>query len=500
MRVLIVEDEREDGKALSAFARHLGHTAFVVASTKDALGTLGRQSFDLVLTELRSARVDGMTLLRSVRRRWPATHVAMIAGPRDGARVESARRGGAVDCLHKPFDRWRLHGLLDRAFGAPETPSEEKADFRGGPRSSGSQTDAFDTGKLRPSVLGDARLEPAPSETHVGKVLRIDATDAPPNLLARLLVGSYVTGHDQVLITSRPGFRPSQREEIHRMVDRLLGMTVVGDSSTMVEVQDFIDPGRYELPRLLPHVVQLLQAEIAQCQLALTGTETPHLDLIETIEEEIDQFYLLMVRQLLLSSDSPRIAHSIDVESHRYQIGYRVVAKILELMGDMLQRIGAELRANLRGLRELPPPVLRELSVPLRDLDHLLARTMNAFTRLSVGEANANLDLIHKAVPKDTALGERILHRIHDATVAVAAERITCDLVMALELLTVVNEVTINRSMEPETAVRRGSRIRIGPVPTARRSPKGPIESPLRHPEEMLVPGRLLGDLHRDDR
>ncbi|MGD0587916.1 MAG: hypothetical protein ABSA63_03890 [Thermoplasmata archaeon] len=301
--------------------------------------------------------------------------------------------------------------------------------------------------------LGEGRLEPGIPNGRPQKVLHIDVTGAPPNLLGRLLVGSYITGQDQVFVTARKGLSVAQRAEIHQVVDRILGMTVVGDSPDGVEVLNFIDPGKYELPRMLHRVVQMLRAELEVCHAALLDKETPQLQVIEDIEEEIDRFYLLMVRQLLLSSESPRIARDIDVESHHYQIGDRLVAKALEVTGDLIHSIGTELERNLAGLRRMPRPLLSELGARVERLERLLTRSMNAFGHLSMVEANATLNLINDTLPKGAGLSQLIALSVPDRKVAVAAQRIACNLEMAFEMLIIVNEVTINRCVEPETEI-----------------------------------------------
>jgi phosphate uptake regulator len=306
--------------------------------------------------------------------------------------------------------------------------------------------------------LGKGRLEPGIPNGRVQKVLHIDVTGAPPNLLGRLLVGSYITGQDQVLVTARQGLSNAQRREIHRVVNRTLGMTVVGDGPAAVEVQNFIDPGKHGLPRLLHRVVQMLRAELAVCRAALTAEAVPQLGMIADIEEEIDRFYLLMVRQLLLSSDNPRIARNIDVESHHYQIGDRLVAKMLEVLGDLIQGIGTELDGNLAGLRRMPPALVHALVRRVDQIDQLLTRTMDAFGHLSVVEANATLNVITTLLPKDARLGQQICRRVENRKVAVAAQRIAYNLDMALEMLIIVNEVTINRGVEPEMSVLAESR------------------------------------------
>jgi len=319
----------------------------------------------------------------------------------------------------------------------------------------------------RPEVLtahdlGKGRLEPGIPDGRIQKVLHIDVTGAPTNLLGRLLVGSYITGQDQVLVTARNGLSDAQRQEIHRVVNRTLGMSVVGDTPTAVEVQNFVDPGKHELPRLLHRVVQMLRAELAVCRAALVEKEAPQLQVIENIEEEIDRFYLLMVRQLLLSSDNPKIARSIDVESHHYQIGDRLVAKMLEVIGDLVEGIGNELEENLPGLRRMPLPVVHALAMRVERFDKLLTRTMDAFGHLSVVEANGALNVINELLPNEARLGQEIWRRVPSRKTAVAAQRIAYNLDMALEMLIIVNEVTINRGVEPEAATPPECRVHAG--------------------------------------
>ena len=211
--------------------------------------------------------------------------------------------------------------------------------------------------------IGEGRLEISPANREVSpdrqqRLLRIDASDAPPNLLARLLIGGYVTGQDQILVTAHAPISAAQQREIRRTVEHVLGMTIVSQEPTAVEIQNFVDPGRFPLPRLLSQVVRLLRAEVEVCRSVLQGGDRTHLDQLLPWENEIDRFYLLMVRQLLLSSDDFQIAREIGVESHHYQIGYRLLAKVLELTADLLAGVGAELTENLNGLRKLPKTTL----------------------------------------------------------------------------------------------------------------------------------------------
>ncbi len=336
------------------------------------------------------------------------------------------------------------------------------------PSPAGTGPNLFPDSRETPAhTLGDGRVEEGRPERRIEKVLRIEASGAPENLLARLLVGSYITGHDRVVISSRRRLTRARRREIHRMVDRILGMSVVGDRPNVIEVQSFLDPGKYELPKLLHRVVQMLRSELQSCRAALVDPGPSSLGSVELLEEQIDQLYLVMVRQLLLSSESPRIARDIDVESHHYQIGDRLVAKTLEFVGDLVLGIATELRKNLAGLRQLPPRSLRTLAGELHRIDQLLAATMAAFGQLSAVEANATLNRIGETLARESELAPGIVAKAPTRKVAGACQQISFYLEMITEMLICINEVTINRSVEPETMVRRAE-------PTRRVRPAAP--------------------------
>jgi DNA-binding response OmpR family regulator/phosphate uptake regulator len=461
VRLLILDEDARLRERLAAILRGRGDEVALAASTSDALGQLEADRFDLVFTELVGTRTDGLAFLREVGQRWPATRVVVITAAATVGSAVKAMRAGAFDFVPKPFKPARVRELVDRVRKAPSElpPGPTRELLLGLPAPLAEEAAGH--------VLGEGRLErggaePTAGEGRVQKVLRIDATGASPNLLARLLIGSYMTGQDQVLVTAHAGLSPTQREEVHHVADRILGMSVVGEGPTVVEVQIFVDPARYPLPRLLQRVVRMLRGQLATCRAALAGTEPSPLAQLDSVEDEVDRLYLLMVRQLVLSSESPRLAKSIEVESHHHQICYRLVAKILEVAGDLIHESGVEIARHLAALRRLPAPTRRELEQLVARLDGLLARTMDAFGRLSAVDANAVLNEIGRRLPRDSALGDRLARRTSERKVGLAAQRIVGNLVMMMEMLVIIDELAINHSVEPQTLDR-------GALPAANR-------------------------------
>ena len=383
--------------------------------------------FDLVFVDGRYERKSRTNVYHIARVRWPEARVVRL-------RAESRGQPGRT-----PDSRWPGH-VPDRTDGGrfhtpgPSTPDGPNA----GP----------------PHDLGIGRLEPSPassdlSEERDQKVLRIDASGAPPRLLGRLLVGGYITGQDRVVVTAPEDLTTLQREEIQRTAHRILGMTVVVDRRGRMEVQSFLDPAKYGFVPLLNRTVWMLRAQLELCRRALDGSDQDFLPDVEEVEEGVDRLYLLMVRQLILSCDSPLIARRIEVESRHYQIGDRLVAKVLEVIGDLIREVGTELAAHREGFQTLSPDITRELAGFLQRFDSLLKRTAESFVRTSPFDANALLDEIQSSRPHDSTLGDELARKISDPELAIAAERVVWSLVLGLDMLVVVNEVTINRSVEP---------------------------------------------------
>ena len=71
---------------------------------EDALQAMKRESFDVVLLDLRMPGPDGMTVLKSIKEKWPQSEVVVITGYPTIETAKEAVRLGAYDYLAKPVD------------------------------------------------------------------------------------------------------------------------------------------------------------------------------------------------------------------------------------------------------------------------------------------------------------------------------------------------------------------------------------------------------------
>jgi DNA-binding NtrC family response regulator len=130
-RILIVDDEIEMRIALEATLKREGYETVTAENGQVGLDRLGKESFDLVLTDMRMPEMGGMDLLRSLKKHYPNVQVVMMTayGTIDSA-VESMKVG-AFDYLLKPFSAEIVASTIKRAFlksassGIPEPINEE---------------------------------------------------------------------------------------------------------------------------------------------------------------------------------------------------------------------------------------------------------------------------------------------------------------------------------------------------------------------------------------
>ena len=110
MRLLLVDDEAEFLEPTAARLSRRGIACSTVGSGEDALRALRTAPFDCAVVDVRMPGMDGLELLRLIRRDYPAVPVILLTGH---ASIDLGVRGmdlGAFEYLLKPVD---LDELLD---------------------------------------------------------------------------------------------------------------------------------------------------------------------------------------------------------------------------------------------------------------------------------------------------------------------------------------------------------------------------------------------------
>ncbi len=101
--VLIVEDEDVARRNLAHILEKEGYAIVAVSDGGKALKLLKQREFDLVLTDLKMKKVDGMAVLKASRHLQPLTEVIMITGYATVRSAVAAMHEGVYDYIAKPY-------------------------------------------------------------------------------------------------------------------------------------------------------------------------------------------------------------------------------------------------------------------------------------------------------------------------------------------------------------------------------------------------------------
>jgi DNA-binding NtrC family response regulator len=103
VKILIVDDERVALKNLEHVMKKEGYDVTATESGQNALKLLEDQKFDVVLTDLRMEKVDGMQILKKSQDLYPDSEIIMITGYATLESAVDAMKKGAFHYVAKPF-------------------------------------------------------------------------------------------------------------------------------------------------------------------------------------------------------------------------------------------------------------------------------------------------------------------------------------------------------------------------------------------------------------
>jgi len=115
LRVLVIDDDKNLASAIAESLERKGHTVAVATSGKAGAAKVEADEFDVVLTDLRMADVDGLAVVKKVRAHLPEAEVYVITGFGDVKTAVEAMRLGAAHYLLKPIDMTELRAIVEKS-------------------------------------------------------------------------------------------------------------------------------------------------------------------------------------------------------------------------------------------------------------------------------------------------------------------------------------------------------------------------------------------------
>lgn len=270
---------------------------------------------------------------------------------------------------------------------------------------------AGDSLLFREDADGTLRLIPATGSAESSRVTIRAEQAGSEEMLARLMVGSYALGYDTIEVIGKSPLAKATVDRAVETIKRLRGLEVVESDERRVVAQSFTDPTKFPVDSLIKRLQVLVSRSLDNVTEALDLKKTGSLNEVKRVQDEIDELYWLIVRQLLIALTRRDLSAEIGIESPLHASGDRVTAKTLDEIGSIILEMAEEL-IRLRGKgTKMDPKVasgVRKLAVKAGEAFNT---TMESLLTSDVGLTAKSVALVDETLQLEKDITYEILDK-----------------------------------------------------------------------------------------
>ena len=230
------------------------------------------------------------------------------------------------------------------------------------------------------------RAKPSEPAGPRAKMIDVGALGSREHLL-RSLIGAYIAGYDVLEVRFRAEAGPGVRRVVRDFTRKVLGPEIIEEGRTAIVVQDLSRAADLSAEKTLRRMHLTVRA-MHEDAMAAVRTRDPELTRdVEQRDEDVDRLYWLVEKQYSLAHlGGPASA----AEWRRTGIhDYRLVAKLLERIGDHAERIALAARSLET---DLEPKLVRDLQGASQAALSVLESAFSALMAGDVAAANEAVD------------------------------------------------------------------------------------------------------------
>lgn len=123
-RILLVDDNCLGLAARRSVLEELGHQVLTSCSAAEALELCGKQAFDVVVTDYKMPKMNGVELIGRLRKLYPATAVILISGFTDTLGLDEASTGADIVLQKSNNEVSQLVRAVNRLLRKPPSPKK----------------------------------------------------------------------------------------------------------------------------------------------------------------------------------------------------------------------------------------------------------------------------------------------------------------------------------------------------------------------------------------
>jgi len=125
-RILVIDDDDNHREGMITLLESRGYSALGACNGKEAINLLEEEIFDLVITDYRMQKMDGMHFLKEIKHRLPSLKVIMVTGYGSIEHAVEAMQSGAINYITKPVVPAKLFQVIEKVLQPPSVRVEEE--------------------------------------------------------------------------------------------------------------------------------------------------------------------------------------------------------------------------------------------------------------------------------------------------------------------------------------------------------------------------------------
>ncbi|MGA2878921.1 MAG: response regulator [Bryobacteraceae bacterium] len=126
-RILLVDDNSMGLSARRSVLEELGHQVVTAGTAVEALDLCGKRGFDVVVTDYKMPKMNGVEFIGRLRKLHPATGVILISGFTDTLGLDEASTGADIVLQKSNNEVSQLIRAVNRLLRKQQVPPKKQA-------------------------------------------------------------------------------------------------------------------------------------------------------------------------------------------------------------------------------------------------------------------------------------------------------------------------------------------------------------------------------------
>jgi len=189
------------------------------------------------------------------------------------------------------------------------------------------------------------------------------------------ITGAYLLGYDIIQINSKSIIPGEDREKIRNSMRRLVGMEIIEEDSSKINMQFLLDTTTLNPEKILKRMSSIALGMYDDVTNGLISEDKSNLKTLAKRDVEVNRQYFLLVRLIRSTLVDKRLANIFHLENIDI-LDYRVAANLLENAGDTIVEL-----ADFIYETSLSKELLKKTFLVVNNFSGLAEKSINAFTK-----------------------------------------------------------------------------------------------------------------------